>query len=256
METIEAEPIERGTSMTVLGIPVDIQSPDSEFQKERSALKAEMIPNLQRSRLIEKIDDPAQYEVAVQAARMMQAGINKATEFFKPKKQSVDRLKQVVLDAERDDCGTYQQEKIRLTVLVDTWDAAERRRLAEEQQKYLEQQRQDEEARRLQAAMDLEAQGASKEAVAAKLDEEAMPMAIVQPRTTPKAAGKTSRETWSAVVEDKKALIAAVASGAVSLEALEINQSFLNKLASAYRAGLSIPGVKVVSSTNTSFRGK
>jgi hypothetical protein len=253
---MEAEMLEKDTSIVVLGVRVDIQAPDSEFQKERQALRAEMIPNLQRSRLIEKIERPEQYEVAVQAGRTMQAAINKATEFFKPKKQSIDGLKQVVLDAEKADCGEYQTEKVRLTKLVDTWDAAERQRLAEEQRLQLEQQRKDEEARRLADAIELERQGAPKEAVAAKLDEEAMPIAIVQQRAVPKVAGKTSRETWKAEVTDKKALIQAIADGAVSLEAVEVNESFLNKLASAYRAGLSIPGVKAVSSNSTSFRGK
>lgn len=252
---MEVLSVDKDTSITVLGVRVDIQAPDSEFQVERRALKAEMIPNLQASKLITKIDGNADAEVAVQAGRMMQAGINKAREFFKPKKQAIDKVKDVVLDAEREDVAEYEREKTRLTDLLLAYTREEKRKAAEQQRLEEEKRKKDEDDRKLAEAQYLQEQGAPAEVVEAKLVEETMPQAIVHP-TAPKFAGSTQRKAWVATVFDQKALVEAIAAGKVPMQAFEWNQSFLNNQATQFRDGLNYPGVSTAPKDSMSFRGK
>lgn len=64
--------------------------------------------------------------------------------------------------------------------------------------------------------------------------------------TMPKVAGILKRDYWSALVEDKLALVKAVASGAVPLAALDPNHAFLNEQARALKDSLRYPGVKAI----------
>lgn len=65
-------------------------------------------------------------------------------------------------------------------------------------------------------------------------------------REAPRVAGVSIRENWSAVVTDRKALIAAVAQGSVPELALAPDMVFLNKMAKAMKKELAYPGVTAV----------
>jgi hypothetical protein len=67
---------------------------------------------------------------------------------------------------------------------------------------------------------------------------------------TPYARGISHRETWSAVVYDFEALIAAVASGFISQQALLANRTWLNNVARGMRQDLAMPGVRGVKTSS------
>lgn len=71
-------------------------------------------------------------------------------------------------------------------------------------------------------------------------------VSVSVPTSLPKIAGITPRDYWSAVVEDKLALVKAVASGLVPLDALDPSQAFLNTQARALHEGLRYPGVRAI----------
>jgi len=88
------------------------------------------------------------------------------------------------------------------------------------------------------------------EALEAKANAAAVAAATIVPaiaqRDAPQVAGIVSRETWSALVLDKKVLIAAVAEGQVPEAALIPDSVFLNKMARALKKELNYPGVRAV----------
>ena len=80
-------------------------------------------------------------------------------------------------------------------------------------------------------------------------------VSVSVPTSLPKVAGISPRDYWSALVEDKLALIKAVASGLVPLEAVDPNQALLNEQARALKPSTSqdiaqfsvrYPGVKAI----------
>ena len=72
----------------------------------------------------------------------------------------------------------------------------------------------------------------------------------VEPTANKQTSKTTMVTTWKAQVYDKLALIEAVAKGDASMELLEVNQSALNKLASAQKDSMNLPGVKAISNQN------
>jgi phosphopantothenoylcysteine synthetase/decarboxylase len=171
----------------------ELMGPDA-LRAAVNRLKAENAQNMQAAALIMEVVDPASYQNAVNAGRVLQTAQIKATTFFKPIKQEHDRQKQVVLDAERELVAEIEREKRRLAGLITGFEAEQARLRREEQQRHEAQMRKDEEERRLAEAIYLEDQGASREAIDEKLAEEPMPVAIVQPYVTPaKMAGKAHR---------------------------------------------------------------
>jgi len=70
--------------------------------------------------------------------------------------------------------------------------------------------------------------------------------AVLQ-RDTPKVAGISQRETWSAEVHDLAALVTAVAQGRAPLVILEPNMKFLHGQARSLKNELNYPGVRAKS---------
>lgn len=123
-----------------------------------------------------------------------------------------------------------------------------------------EAQKKRDEDERLAAAQALEAQGFGEEAQA--LISEPVPEPIVMPVmmapivSTQKVDGFNNRKTYKAKVVDMKLFVEAVAKGIqpACLAMLLPNESVLNKMASAMKTQLSIPGVQVVEETGLSVR--
>lgn len=70
--------------------------------------------------------------------------------------------------------------------------------------------------------------------------------AVYVPKTTPTGFGNATRRVWCAEVTDLMALVKAVASGIVPLQAIEANSVFLNQQARALKSALNYPGVRSV----------
>lgn len=79
---------------------------------------------------------------------------------------------------------------------------------------------------------------------AAKIEQAQQIVAPVVQKATPTVSGLSFREKWICIVEDKKALIAAVAAGTVPTAALQVDQSWLNKQADQLRKEFNYPGCK------------
>ena len=124
--------------------------------------------------------------------------------------------------------------------LADERAAAERRRLEKEAEETraraaaAAERGQTNLAERLTAKADLKADAATATVA---------PVVQIEP---PRVSDVVSRENWSAVVTDLKALVAAVAAGTVPLLAIEANMKFLNNQAKAMKKDLPYPGVTAV----------
>lgn len=144
-----------------------------------------------------------------------------------------------------------EAERILKTALVAYDDAQERIRRAEEARlrevaRLAEEQRQLEEA----AAIELEAERHNdpelRSLATQLLEAPVHTPAVIAPRTTPKVAGITFRETWSARVVDTRALIAYVAQHPECTNYLTPNLTALNAAVRAQREGFKVAGVEAV----------
>lgn len=114
-----------------------------------------------------------------------------------------------------------------------------------------EQSRLEEEARKaaeeaaLAQAVALEQNG-HKAAAEAVIAAPVVAPAVYVPKTTPTGFGNATRRVWGAEVTDLMALVKAVSSGQVPIQAIEANSVFLNQQARALKAALQYPGVRAV----------
>jgi hypothetical protein len=69
-----------------------------------------------------------------------------------------------------------------------------------------------------------------------------------------KIDGHISRTTWVAVVEDKMALVKAIAMGIVPISAIDVNQQWLNGQARALHSEMQYPGVRAVEQSSGAIR--
>ncbi|MEN6440511.1 MAG: hypothetical protein ABFD97_18205 [Syntrophobacter sp.] len=141
--------------------------------------------------------------------------------------------------------------------LMSTYDAEQERIRQAEQRRLQEEARKREEESRLAAAIEAEQAGAAEEAEEI-INEPVYVAPVVVPKATPKVAGGPVFQTrWFASVVDIKALCRAVADGKASTEyvmGLEkdrvsgvISCPALNKMATALKSTLNVPGVKAMS---------
>jgi hypothetical protein len=84
----------------------------------------------------------------------------------------------------------------------------------------------------------------------ALIEEKVYTPPVVLPRTAPKIAGITVRETWSAQVVNLMDLVKAVAAGRAPIQALQANTVFLNQQARSLKNAMNWPGVRAVSDSN------
>jgi hypothetical protein len=132
------------------------------------------------------------------------------------------------------------------------YDDAQERLRREEETRLREQARLDDERRQLEeaAALELEADRTGDAAlrdVAEQLLVAPVPTPVViAPKTTPKVAGITFRETWSARVVNVKALIAHIAAHPECANYVTPNLTALNAAVRAQRHGFQVPGVEAV----------
>lgn len=137
--------------------------------------------------------------------------------------------------------ATYSDEQERIAAEARRKAEAEARRVAEEA--------------RLRDAAEMEARGdtaGAEEAISAPI---VVPM-VARQEAKPVAEGTSTRKKWRAEVTDPAALIRAVADGKAMSGLVIPNQQALDKLAESLKEALSIPGVKVVSETIVSARGR
>jgi hypothetical protein len=139
--------------------------------------------------------------------------------------------------------------------IQDDLRAKEQEALRQEAVKVEMARRKAEEEAKLKQAAELEAAGAQEDAdaiMAEALEGFERPMAVyTPPPTTQKVEldGMASRTTWKANVVNLKALALAVGTGKAPLNLIEANIPALNRLATALKKEMSIPGVEAISDT-------
>ena len=135
------------------------------------------------------------------------------------------------------------------------WQKVQERKRREEELRQQELERQRAETAVLEEAAQLERDGRADDAQA--LIEAPVVMApVAVPTAVPQIKGVSApRVTWKAEVTSLALLIKAVADGKVPVQAIQADEKFLNKMATALKGELKYPGVKVTSSAKASYRG-
>lgn len=153
--------------------------------------------------------------------------------FDKMESEVVGPIKSAV--AALDDKTTvYRSEQLRLAEEKRKADEAAARKLEEE--------------RRLKEAEAAKANGVPEEETLALLDEPLMPTMAPAAPATPKVAGQSYVDTWSAEVTNLSALIGYVAAAPRERGNLLLpNLPALNQVAKGMKAAMAIPGVRAVS---------
>ena len=204
---------------------------------EALALETEALPA--KARML-SIADEATYKAAASFLTGVKALRAEVEATFGPMQRAAYAAWQEVLgQRKRIETPMAEAERIVKAEVVRFQTEEERRRREEAARAAAEARRVQEEAR-LREAEALEAAG-DREAADAVLEEPELPPP--PPPAPVKAYGVAVREKWRARVTDKRALLQAVLDGKAPLDAVEVVQGALDKLAGVYKAELAIPGV-------------
>lgn len=183
--------------------------------------------------------------------RLVVNGGDRVDGYWKPKISAANALHKMLLDAAKPFQQTFKQLREDLSGPITRYLSAKKQRELEEQAA-LDQAVQREQQRKLAEAQELAREGRITEAREAVSEAQTM-MTPVVPTGTVKLEGTSQRENWDAEVTDFPALVHAVATGQVPLEALEANLSYI-KRAAKDNHGLDWPGVKATVSTGLTVR--
>lgn len=197
-----------------------------------------------------QVVDAGSYEKAAELARTFAGMIKDAEAHFDPDIAKANALHKSLCAKKNTFLGPLQTALDALKSRASSWwrteeqkREAERRRLeeADRQRRIAESLRLEDEARAAAAA--------GKSERAQELVEEARavddaPPPPPPPSTVPKVRGISQRENWTFEVVDKKAFVAAVAAGEISLEAIEPCDVYLRARAKADKNTLKWPGVR------------
>lgn len=226
--------------------------PPEQFDLLRSKLRADYTQVIAFGSKIVVVDEDSCKE-AVQVGKLLQAATKQLDEFYKPVKRAFDAAKSVVTDKEKLDVAEVKTLKDALAEQILKFQQAQEKIRLEELRLAQAAAAKLEEERRLQEAIELEAQGFTEEATQV-LDEVRLAPAVIVQAAPKKMAGSVTRTTWTAQVDDLGKLVKAVAAGVVPVLAVTPNQSWLNTQATAYNEGLNFPGVSVKHDTKGHFR--
>lgn len=203
-----------------------------------------------------KITDPKSYEVAGFLWKTIGEVIKEVKETFDPIVEAAHKAHKKAVEQRSKYLDPLAVAQKKVKGLMSDYDAEQERIRREEQRRLEEEARKREEERLLQEAIEAEeeakANGATAE-VAAQVAEAVFTQPVYVPpvelpKTTPKmAGGPVFREIWSAEVVDIRLLCRAVADGKVSPECVMGNMPVLNKMATALKQTLNVPGVRAIS---------
>jgi hypothetical protein len=230
-----------------------IEAPDGAYARQRQQLRAEFLPVVVSAKQYE-VTNLFTYQEAVGMGSMLQALSGKVTEFYKPVKQVFDAAKKIVLDNEKLDAGLVNAAKNHLSVQVSIFEAEQERQRQAAEKIAREAVAKAEQERRLERAIELDQEGYKEEAVRLLDSEELAPPVIVQASIPKKSPGSVHRRKWHAQVNDPTLLIKGIAAGSVPIQAVKIDQAWLDKQATQYQGGLNYPGVSTYEEQTHHFR--
>lgn len=170
------------------------------------------------------------------------------------------RLKAPILEAGRaideefrKPLETLRQAKASYKRVLDAFLAAERKRAAEEAERA---RREAEKERARLAAQQQKAEARGDFEKADTLAYRAATVPVVAPPPAARVSGIASTETWSAVVQNKAALVKAIADGLYPMDWLMVDMKALNLQARSMKNNLNIPGVRAVSESSVKPTGR
>lgn len=201
------------------------------------------------------IDSESTYRAASGFLLGVKALQKEVLDFFAPLKKSAQ-------DAHRKLCAA-EKEKAEPLIIVERkvktrmleYETEQRRIKAEQEAKLRAEARKIEEEARIREATRLEQEGRQKEAE--RLIEAPIftpPVTVAPP--TPKVQGVSFRETWSAEVDDIRALCRAIADGTAPTTYVTPNMTAINAIARAQKDGFSVPGCRAVMTKQVAAGGR
>lgn len=244
----------------VLSIPVEVLAPGSEYDQRRMALKSEYDQIILAAQKIgkdeggkEEIRTAEEAQQATDLGRLLQAGTKESGIFFSPIKRQIDAFKGPVLQHQNEFEESLETEKKRLGRLLTTYnDRVERERIAAERKAREEAEEQARNAL-LDRAVELDVSGDHEAAVQILEEPVFVPLAVQ--RSSPlKTKGQVGKTSYKCIVTNFMELVKAVADGKAPIQALSVNQSFLDNQARQYQEQFSMPGCKRDRNNGTHFR--
>jgi hypothetical protein len=198
------------------------------------------------------ITDGVTYTAACELLKGIKALRAKIGETFDPHiKRAFDAHRALVKERSDAEAPLTEAEGILKRSLV-TYDTEQERARQQEQRRLQEEARKQEEARRIDEAAALEREAAATGAEDLRVEAEALMCApvstpaVIAPRTTPKVAGISYREVWSARVVSLWKLILYVAAHPECANYLTPNTAALNAAVRGQKAGFKVDGVQAV----------
>lgn len=198
------------------------------------------------------IDSPMMYEMAGDELKTIKAKAKELEEQRKSITGPMDVAKKRVMDLYRKPLEMLEQAESAIKRSMLTYTTEQRRIAAEEQAKVnaaaeAERQRMAKEAAEAEKAGDV----ATSIALSSAAEMVTAHSVNLQPN---KVAGITTTTRWSAEVHDKVAYLKHVIENPDLLDSVEIHMPTLNKMASALKDKMNIPGVRPVSNESLSAR--
>jgi hypothetical protein len=199
---------------------------------------------IETTNVIEVVDQET-YRAAGERCKTIVAYEKEIFEYFEPMRKAADDQKKIIL-AKRDALlDPLAEKKAAQVAKLKSWDMAQERVRLESERKAQEAARKaaEDEALARAAALEKEATPEAKAEAEAIIQAPVLAPQIILPSSVPKGYGTFTRKTWKASVTDLRALVRGVAEGFVPLQAIAVNEAWLNGQARALRAELKYPGV-------------
>ena len=199
------------------------------------------------------IADRAQYESAAELLKAVKSISKQIDEMFDASIKAAHSTHKTLLAAKAAQQEPVNGAEREIKAKMAAWAEAERLRAEAEARRLAEEARKAEEARLLEEAAAAEMDGDDN---AGAILEEAASVAapVMAVADTTKVAGVSHRSIWQAEVVDLGALVKAAALRPDLVPLLLPDQTALNRMASALRGNLSIPGVRPVEKRVVSVR--
>lgn len=199
------------------------------------------------------ITGPATYRQAVTYAQGIKDLRAKVRETFGPLVKKALETHRAALAAQQAAEAPLIEAEAWLKDGMSTFDAIQERIRQDEEARRQAQAKDEAETRRVVEAAALEMDGQAAEAASLLDDPIPVPIVIVPP-LTPKVAGVSHRELWSARVVSLPQLVDHVAAHHDQVNLLQANQPALNTLARALKGTMQLPGVEAVCTPNVAIR--
>lgn len=231
-----------------MAAPATVPAPPPELES-----KALSWPQRARATVV---DSPATFERAGELLRDVKALRLEIAEHHAPVIEAAHRAHKAALDAKKKLDEPLDEAEREIKRRMGDYHAEQERIRREEQRRLEAEARAREEERRLEEAAALEAEGRQEEAEQVLEEEPAMIEAPIAAPPTPKVAGVSMREKWTAEVVDKAAFVRACADNPAWMPLVLANVPALNQQAASLKGELRIPGVRVRREQIVAARGR